>query len=669
MADDIRITPGGFITSKPRHMLGEHGASPFLTSPFTIEGFQNLINYYGSIAWPILNSTGDTVQNGIVGRTNFLGNNVQGTLNNFDMPTGVGMSTVVYDTVTDGTNYYTLNNNGEFLWSADNTVQNPTVGAEKFTTAGTITIAAGGAVVGAGTAWLTDVLTGPYGLTPSLNKIYVGDILRVQTGVGNYISFRIASLTTNVNMTIWPAPTAGNPAIGAGLAYTIWRTGYNSKSRVIPFNVSGANYFYYCGNLNHNSATNYPYGTIECNKVVAGTMTHFMAPQTVDSAGTPVADILADDLIYYKGFILYGAGSSVSWSVAGAPTALPFGTTDFPAKNISIVDASSKFVSFEYLGDQVVALFEDSMWLVVATGTVPEFTFYKMPELESVINPGAAVPGIGGGAFTVTAFGRPSTSGRGAVYYTSNRGVEKMPGGLADEVSAPISTSLRALFGALPLYIGWDNAADTVLLRAAWGVENTKSLIYNVAQGEWSTLLLAPPAGQFLLGMTPSVQLKPRNSDHTRLAHLGYYETLTVGGTVVTNGANIRSVSGLIDENTPTAGLVACEWLTPMIPLGLTYGDYSTGGFVFDAYSLNTAGGAPVTVTWTRYGGSSPYNIFQRETNSFTFSGALLSPWVSSRVRYSSKADDPFVMFKLTSSDWIGWVALTMFKSDTPAKR
>lgn len=665
MGDEIRITPGGFITSRPRHILGEHGASPFLTSPFTIEGFQNLINYYGGVAWPLFNSAGD-VQ--VQQATDFLGSDTVTGVNAIDMVQQSVMSTLVQSTSGE----IQLNVNGEFAYQGGGYVSNvlTPVASEPFTTAGTITVAVGSTTVtGVGSTWTVDVLTGPYALTPNINKIVPGDVLQVQVAAGRFFYFRITAVTNNTHLEIWPTPTVGNAAIGAGLTYKILRTGYNSSSRVLAFNVPQGSintYYYYCGNRSYQSLS---YGTIECAARIFPNnyFTHFMAPQTVDSAGLAVADIHADDLIYYKGFIIYGAGPAISWSVPGAPNALPFQTTDFPAGNVTVVDATSKFVSFEYLGDQVVAMFEDSMWLVSATGSVPEFTFYKLPELESIINPSRADPS---GAAVIMNYGRPSASGRGAIYYTSNRGVEKLAGALADEISAPISTSLRALFAALPLYVGWDNAEDTVLVRAALGVTNPTSLVYNVAQNEWSTLRYgAPIDGSHLAALTPSINTKSNATDHTRLIHYGYYETAISGTSGATTGGNCRVVSALLDENTPTTGLVAWEWLTPMIPLGLSYGDYSTGGFIFDAYSLNASGGAPVTVTWTRYGGSSPYNMFQRETSSFTFEGALLSPWVSSRVRYSSKADDPFVMFKLTSTDWVAPVALTLFKSDTQAKR
>jgi WD40 repeat protein len=264
-------------------------------------------------------------------------------------------------------------------------------------------------------------------------------------------------------------------------------------------------------------------------------------------------------------------------------------------------------------------------------------------------------------------YGRPSTSGRGAIYYTSNRGIEKMGGSLAEEVSAPISTVLRANFSTDPLYVAWDNAQDTVMVRDALGADNDPPLIYNVRQDEWSTLVYgAPIDGSKLAALTPSIDTKSNATDHTRLIHYGYYETAISGTSAPTTGGNIRFVAALLDENTPTTGLVAWQWILPMIPLGLQYPDFSTGGFILDAYSLNSL---PVTVTWTLYGGSSPYNIFQRDTNTMSFAGTLPSPWVSSRVRLSKKVDDAFILLKLTSTAWVAPVAVTFFDSASQVMR
>ena len=108
----------------------------------------------------------------------------------------------------------------------------------------------------------------------------------------------------------------------------------------------------------------YPFGTIQAVAFHVGggaNAKHYMSPQTVDGSGSPIApDIQADDLIYYKGFILYGAGSAIGWSAAGAPNVLPFKDTDFPAKNVSVIDPTSYFITFESLGDQLIAFFSNS---------------------------------------------------------------------------------------------------------------------------------------------------------------------------------------------------------------------------------------------------------------------------------------------------------------------
>jgi hypothetical protein len=666
---EIRITPGGFVTSKARHMIGLHGASPFLTNPFTIEGFQNLVNYYGDIAWPLLNSTGDTLTTHAL---HVIGNEFPGQVDAVDVVTMNVMSRVVQNQQGDGINVNMLDINGEFAYETviPQLSAPPPVCAEKFVTAGTITVTSGSPIVlGAGTAWLTDVLTGGYGIANlNLNQIQRGDLLRVVVDGTNVISFRITSVTDGTHITIYPTPGATNPALGAGRAYSIWRTGYGSYSRVIDFNVPegpGNSYFYYCGNFGALNATTYPHGTIECAAYKSTVPFHYMSPQLVDSAGAPVGPLAADDIAYYKGYMLYGAGPAISWSVAGAPTAFPFGPTDFPAKNIDAIAPNDKFVTFEYLGDQVVAFFEESTWLVTATGSVPEFAFYKLPERESIIDPTRQDTAVQ----FVFNHGRPSASGRGTIFYTSNRGIESMGGSLADEVSAPISTALRACMGSDPICLQWDNAADTLVVRDALGVDADPVLIYNPGKAEWSTLTFAPPTGNQLAALTPSISPKTRSNDHTRLIHYAYYETLKTAGVIGTNGGDIRSVAALIDENTPTAGLVAWQWITPVIPLGLSYPEFSTGGFVFDAYSLNPSGAAPVNVTWTLWGGASPYNLFQRDTNTMAFSGTLMSPWVSSRQRLSKKVDDPFILFVVTSKDWVAPVAITLFQSETQAMK
>lgn len=666
MGNEIRITPGGFVTSKPRHMIGLSGASPFITSPFTIEGFQNLQNLYGDIAWPLLNSTGDPIQRTV---TNWLGNDTFGGTNLTDVVTLGVYSRIVQKNVSDNGGIVYLFNNGEFAYRTGSASNLGTIASELFVTGGTVTLTAGSStVVGAGTTWNADALAVYLGGNQSANSISRGDSLMVEASAGRWIRFLIKERTDNTHLEIYPTPTAGNPALGAGKTYKILRTGYNSYSNVEAVSPSGTTasaYFYYAGNLGWAKlATDInPHGTVECVfDTIATTAGHWMCPKTVDSAGMPVADVIADDVIMYKSFLLYGAGPAVSWTIPAFPSALPFGATDFPARNISIVDPTDDFVSFERLGDQVVALFEKSIYLVVPTGTVPEFTFYKMPELIGVID-ATRSDAMGNAIYN---HARPSTSGRGAVYYISNRGVESMGGGLAAEISAPVSSALRALFGQEPLTVMWDDAADTVMVRKGLGVDKPTALVYVPQTQQWSSLLYGPPVGTVVAALTTSIQTKFNASDHTRLIHYAYYETIKTPGTVATNGANIRWVAALLDENTPTAGLVKWQWITPTIPLGLEYPEFSTGGFVYDAYSLNSL---PVTVDWQLWGGSSPYNLFLRDSNTMSFAGALPSPWISSRQRLSKKIDDAFVMLIFSSTAWVGSVAATLFDSKTQAMR
>jgi hypothetical protein len=669
----IRITPGGFVTTKPRHAIGLSGASSFVSNPFTIEGFQNLINYYGEIAWPIFNSAGDPIR---ITALHLLGNDTNNGVDAVDMARTQVMSRIVSLDTSDTTCEFLLNINGEFCWTYffTSSLATSNVISEPFTTGGTITVASGSpTVVGAGTTWTTDVLTGGYGVTnPNVNQIVAGDILMVEVNPIRWIAFRIIKVTNDAHLDIYPTPSATNPALGVGLSYKIIRTGYNSYSRVTAFNVpedSRATYYYYCGNDYHHNVgatVSYPHGTIECvgATIPLGSFKHYMSPKTCDSAGNPVAELIADDMTFFKGFIIYGAGPAISWSVAGAPSTLPFNDTDFPAKNITIVAPEDKFVSFELLGDQCMAFFENSVYFVVPTGGDPPFDFYKSPELMGILNPSYAE--VSGMVPTSFNHGRPSASGRGAIYYVSNRGIEALSGATADEISAPISTALRALFGAKPLYVGWNCGDDTVLIRDAMFSETSVSLIFNPRRAEWSTLIFSPPAGALIAALTPGINQKVESQDHTRLHHYAYYETLKSGGTPATDGGNVRCVAALQDENTPTIGLQPLKWITPVLPVGLEYSDFSLGGFLVDAYSLNVA---PVTLTWELWGGSSPYNLVQRQTDTMTFTGGMLSPWVSSRGRLSKKVDDPFIMLIFYSNYWMGISGVTLFESNSQVMR
>lgn len=696
MADPIRITPGGLQSAKPPHLIGAKGAAPFTAGSnvfpnppgTTIDGFQNLIDLNGDVVWSLLNGSSDEkATNGVA--TLFLGGNTKGVGDNVDVVVQNLLSSLVdvpIETGVGNASVQKLNANGEISTGAAGGTDGTHYGSygQVFTTAGTVTVtAASPIIVGAGTTWNVDVLTANYAVPAanlSRNTIEPGDIIAVGAA-GSRVYFRIVAVVDATHLQVFPTPTAGNPAIGAGKAYSIIRTGYGSWSRVetIIVGTTDALYGYYAGNSGLQLAGGgHKPGTFEAvaifNPTAVGPASeHYQCPKTVDSAGvTTGVDVQADDVIFYKGFMLYGAGSGISWTVANFPSAVPFGATDFPAKNIEIINRTGRFVTFERNGDQIIAIFEDNQYLVTATGAVPEFAFYKLPELLGIIHAARAEPcGINGGLV----FGRPSCSGRGSIFYISNRGLENSSGGLAEESSRVVSNAIITVCGTNPLYLSWDDAFDMVFVRRAFGPtvghakETDTAIVYVLASQSWSTVKLQQVTGQAVAAITAGVSPKTQINDEIRLLHLGYYEVLTNSGTPGTDGGDIRHLTTGLDRDVQKRGLVPWSWITPVIPLGLEYPDFQFDGFMFDAYT-DASSPAP-KVTWTLYSGSSPYNMVARAGPidlPYT-AGQQASTWTSSLDRQGKKEDLAFIQFRLTSLDWVQGAGLILFDSKTQPKR
>lgn len=661
----LRITPGGFISAMAPHLIGDRGAAPFTTSPGTFEGFKNLVSLNGKVAWPILN--GSTDAKPLSPRaTFFLGGNTKGSGNNFDMVAALNPSwifNVPYDT---GTAEHLVNANGEISFDST-TGSNYGARVEPFTVAGTVTVTAGAAsIVGAGTNFTAADLTGGYGLTAaqtSFRHPRVGDIIGIGTAP-NIVWFRIQSITDATHMTIFPTPTAGNPAIGAGKTYTIVRSGYGSHSRMV---ILGSNGYYIGGNFTTSSGV-LP-GTI-MGVSLAGGGQHYTGPKTVDTAGNPVADLNAVDLVYWKNYLLYGFAGGIGWSVAGAPTTFPFGVTDFPAGQISEFAANDEFVSFEFLGDQLIAFFENSVWMIQATGSVPEFQFYRLPEAIGIQNAAAVEPC---GINSALVWGRPSCSGRGAAFYVSNRGIEALPGTLADEISEPIANGLDVVLGGgqnqpNPLFLSWDDGFDLLWIRKALG-SAPSGLIYNPETKDWSSYELQNVTGQGICSITGGVQPYTRVNDRPRIMHLSYYEILDNSGTPGTNGGGTRFLTGGFELNVQGTGLVGWVWDTPVIPLGLSYPGFSFGGFLLDA--MTTTSGTPVPITWTLYGGSSPYNMVQRDTGTIVWSTGPVrkATWTSTRDLIGQKDDEAFVQLRFGSTVWVALEGVVLLDSRFQVRR
>lgn len=689
MADPIRITPGGFQSAKPAHLIGAKGAAPYVTTPNIYDGFQNLIDLNGDVAWPVLNgATDEKATNGVA--TLFLGGNTKAVGDNVDVAVQNLLAWIVdvpIETGVGNPSVQKLNVNGEITTGAAGGTNGTHYGSygQVFTTAGTVTVtAASPVIVGAGSTWTTDILAANYAVPAanySRNLIEPGDIIAVGAA-GSRIYFRIVAITDDTHLVVFPTPTAGNPAIGAGKAYSIIRTGYGSWSRIetIIVGTTDALYGYYAGNSGLSIPNGHKPGTFEAVAIfnptsVGPAAEHYMAPKTVDSAGvTTGVDVQADDIIFYKGFMLYGAGSAISWTVGNFPSAVPFGPTDFPAKNIEVINRTGRFVTFERNGDQIIAIFEDNQYLVTATGAVPEFAFYKLPELLSVIHAARAEPcGINGGL----AFGRPSCSGRGSIFYISNRGLENSSGGLAEESSRVVCDAIITICGTDPYFLSWDDAFDMVFVRRAFGGptlafegQTNVALVYVLATQSWSTVKLKQVTGAGVTAVTAGVSPKTQLNDEIRLLHLGYYEVLTASGVPGTDGGDIRHLTTGLDRAAQRTGLVPWIWNTPVVPLGLEYPDFNFDGFIFDSYTQGAS--TPPKVTWTLYSGSSPYNMVARTPATDLVYGTApvrKSSWTSSLDRQGNKQDLAFMQLRFTSFEWVQPAGVILFDSKTQPKR
>lgn len=660
------------MTAKPRHAIGQRGASPWVSNPATIEGFQNLVSWYGEFVYPLLNSAADSaVLRGTTAVTDWLGSYTYLGTDFVDVAAQALYMTIVQASLSATALSTLLDLNGEFV-PPGTSLGGPgwTVANQIFTVAGTVTLTNGSNhAVGAGTGWTTTILaqTGH----PAAPNIVPGDVLLVEDATTKWTAFRIVSVNSDTSLTIYPTPHTPNPAIGSGLTYKILRTGYNSNSRAeaIPVQTSNLvgstqNVYYYYAGLRGYTGQVVDQGTIMAITDGGGGLVHTMAPKTVDSSGTTTGvDPIANDVIYYKGFLLYAAGPAISWSIAGFPSALPFGATDFPAKNVSVVAPNDTFISFERLGDQVIAIFQNSQWLVTPTGSVPEFAFYKLPEIEPCYD--MALLDV---AINVFNHSRPSASGRGCYYFVSNRGIEMSTGGIANETSASIATSIPNVLGTGPLALSWDDSADGLIVRQGLGSSVQTQLYFNARLSEWSTLHYVTSSGSNLAALTGAIDSLPQTSERLRDVHHAYYE-LVNGAVPGTNGGTIRHVVAGLDTNTVTQGFATWEWLTPVIDTGGEYANFSTGGFILDGFSLNSP---PVNIVWTAYGGTSPYNLAQQDSGTLTLDPTqpVLTPWVNDNTsRTGKKLDNRFLMFKFVSSYWFAMYQLTIFPSSTAVKR
>ena len=486
-------------------------------------------------------------------------------------------------------------------------------------TNGSPTVTASGNAFGSGDATLINATPPPgtnYGYTPSLNQVMPGDLILITDGANKYFH-RVTNVISRTVLTIYPN-YAGTG--GAGKSYSLYRTGYGSYSRIVPiYNSSnGLFYNYYAGLYASNT---FP-GTIQCftrEASGAASSSHFTCPQNGASQ-----DIKAADIVYYKSYLLYGYGSTVSWSVAGFPTSFTtgFGSTDFPATNVTVVANDDQFISFELVGDQLIAFFKNSIWEVQATGSVPEFNFYRIPEPV-----GALLWSTAATQTNYLVYRRPTVSARNSVYYHSHTGLMQLSGRQTQNVATPAVRATWQQLGNETMNPGlfWEPSTNTVWSTVPKSTNSSDyGFVYNADANTWqiydSANSTATSSGQIVRGTSA-------------LPTVDNFGVFFYDG----SGEKIRQLDPTVGA--PYAvGLGTAKWVwrTPIVSTGDEYGGFLIAGFQLDG----NYGSASFTV----YAGKTPYIMSSVQTGTVTQSG--------NRVLFGRKLDDAFVQIEFSGNTW-----------------
>jgi hypothetical protein len=529
--------------------------------------------------------------------------------------------------------------NGEFAFQDTTTGANHYGAAsETFASPGTVTVVNGNSTItGALTTFTTSTLNVGYAYVPSLNKVVPGDIIEiVNGGLSQY--YRITAITDATHLAVFPNYQAGG---AAGLSYTLRRCGYGSWSRPVRSTPgAGSNPLYYAGNVVIGLPDGRVAGTI--NNVNGGA--HFTCPQT-----SATLDIQAVDVAYYKSFLLYGFGTAISWSVAGFPTSVAtgFGATDFPAGNITVVAPDDDFVCFEYIGDQLVALFRNSIWLIVPTGSIPEFSFYRLPAETGALLRGTIDAQLNG---TPLSFTRPSCSGEAAAYFVSRRGLEALRGGVSTSLSAPVD-SYDFPAGDQSSILSWDDSTASVVWADAAG---GRCLIYRAQFDNW--IVYDKTALGTVKGIAGSARINAAGGGY----YQDWYRAFSVG---YWNAKRVHLSASQIERELVVSSSTPWTWASPLVSVSELYDKFKFGGFT--VWGRGPAGLSPANLTWTIYAGSSPYNVTVRGTGTFDYS-------LGSRAfdqRIGSTIDEAWIGVVLTGSNWIELAGVALWDAgETPGR-
>ncbi len=509
-------------------------------------------------------------------------------------------------------NLYVMMSSGEAVYRDTDASANQYGAISEAFTVGAVTAtwvsgAGGTTAITTSAALSTLALATAYTYTPSLQRPTIGDIIRLNYDDGTSFTYHRITAISGVNVTIAPATLPNKN--GTAKTFQLLRTGLRSMSRIVTITdlANGRFYNYYAGNAS--DLVTAPHGTIQCwtQNTSGGFLNHYMCPQTVDDAVPPVTtgfDVIAKDIIYYKNYLLYGYGQSISWSVAGFPTSFTtgFGAADFPALNTTVVANDDEFMSFEMLGDNVIALFKNSIWQVRASGTIPEFNFSRL--IEPV--------GCFGGYNE-----RPSTSARGRIYYKTTDGIAELSGQIATKISDPIrSLTTQATLGNL----SWEPTTDTLMVNTSSNDDH--GFMYNVTSQTWAffdltTVGTAAISARCVTGNVGTIRSCMQASFYERLSNTIYF----------LDGRNGGPAS---PEN--VADTAKWTWSSPVISMGDAHDGFKLGGFQAEG---------DAEIDWEIYGGPTPVGMTLRDSGTGATSG--------NRILLGKKIEDPFIFLVLNS--------------------
>ncbi len=623
---------GGIVSNSPAHTLGLSGAA-YRYGSTVVGSSMNLVEIAGTLVAPT-----PFVRYGPVQTP---------TTISFNLGVVAGTNSP-YNVMADSWNYrYTKDSSAPVMVDGEWMVYGgtPTLfGEEDFTSAGTVTVTNGNhTITGSGTAFTTANLAFSYVYTPANAHPTNGDIIKVTHPVSGVVYYRILSVVDATHLIVFPTPTE---ATASGCAYTLMRSGYDSYSRVVTVidHSIENNYYYYAG-MGRNLGTGLSQNVIMATGDALLFYNHRMS-QTGPQAS---------DIALYKSFLLYGDNSTIGWSQAGFPLAFPFGDcstpalTDFPAANISVQSLDSSFVSFEYLGDQLVAFFGNKIVLIQSTGSVPEFQFYDLPEPIGTILPQYAPDSVQGHKRF-----RPTCSARGAVYYLSSEGVNELSsGGLSSTISDPVADILPTIAN-----LHWDHVTDSIIVEA----HGIPLLAYQRQSKAWTTLSARNGFGVIHNELTQDFALGIAGSGngsfgYPRRIEWAYYDTVNK----YINTTSMFGTEGPIDR--PTANPdTAWVWPSPIINLSDVYTSFKFTGLRIDAESLGVAN---ATLTWTVYGGASPYNMNVRYTGQADYTNGTSS----ARNLTGTKIDDAFAAVVLTGTPRIKLLGVSLYDATYQSRK